>query len=150
MALVVVDWWAGVGYCIPFFPTIFVELGLKCYFMDDDVKICSITSFKVLFRLLFFSFLVCHTFDVLSIYREIEKEEFKKVMALMRAQNRQGAQHRDGLRTGLKFSGSVENGGLVEYFFGKDGKDPLQVDKFLQFMRDLHEEVSPLLLLHQL
>lgn len=62
-------------------------------------------------------------------------------MALMRAQNRQGAQHRDGLRVGLKVSGSVENGGLVEYFFGKDGKARLQHDKFVQFMRDLHEEV---------
>lgn len=38
-------------------------------------------------------------------------------MALMRSHNRQGAQHRDGLRIGLKVGGSVENGGLLEYFF---------------------------------
>ncbi|PQQ03784.1 hypothetical protein Pyn_15697 [Prunus yedoensis var. nudiflora] len=49
---------------------------------------------------------------------KIDKEEFKKVMALMRACNRQGANHRHGIRPGLKFNGSVENGGLVEYFFG--------------------------------
>jgi hypothetical protein len=71
-------------------------------------------------------------------------------MALMRAHNRQGAQHRDGLRTGLKCHGSVENGGLVEYFFGKDGKERLQHDKFFQFMLDLHDEVSRLPLLHKL
>ena len=61
----------------------------------------------------------------------------------MRARNRQGAQHRNGLRTGLKVSGSVENGGLVERFFGKDGNEHLHDDKFIQFMRDLHDEVSP-------
>lgn len=60
----------------------------------------------------------------------------------MRAQNRQGAFHRDGLRTGLKISGSVENGGLVEYFFGEDGRACLQHDKFVQFLRELHNEVS--------
>ncbi|KAK9280273.1 hypothetical protein L1049_013961 [Liquidambar formosana] len=79
---------------------------------------------------------------------EIDRDEFKKVMALMRAQNRQGAQHRDGLRVGLKVSGSVENGGLVEYFFGKDGKARLQHDKFVQFMRDLHEEILKLEFAH--
>lgn len=64
------------------------------------------------------------------------------MMALMRACNRQGANHRHGIRTGLKFNGSVENGGLVEYFFGKDGKDCLQLDKFVKFLRDLQDEVS--------
>ena len=63
------------------------------------------------------------------------------MMSLMRAHNRQGAHHRDGLRFGLKSAGSVENGGLLEYFFGKDGKAKLQHEKFLQFMRDLHDEV---------
>ena len=66
-------------------------------------------------------------------------------MALMRASNRQGSVHRDGLRIGLKVTGSVENGGLVEFFFGKDGKARLQHDKFFQFMRNLQDEVSPLL-----
>ncbi|KAK4600682.1 hypothetical protein RGQ29_010365 [Quercus rubra] len=75
---------------------------------------------------------------------EIDKKEFKKVMALMRARNRQGAQHRDGLRTGLKANGSVENGGLVECFFGKDGNEHLQHDKFIRFMRDLHDEILKL------
>ena len=74
--------------------------------------------------------------------REIDKEEFKKVMALMRLQNRQGAKHRDGLRTGFKVSGSVENGGLVDFFFGKDGTDRLKVEKFVKFLVELHEEVD--------
>ncbi|CAK7353804.1 unnamed protein product [Dovyalis caffra] len=52
----------------------------------------------------------------------------------------QGAVHRDGLRTGLKVHGSVENGGLVKCFFGKDGKASLEHDRFVQFMRDLNNE----------
>ncbi|KAE9603697.1 putative EF-hand domain pair protein [Lupinus albus] len=79
---------------------------------------------------------------------EIDKEEFKKVMALMRSHNRQGVKHRNGLRTGLKVDGSVENGGLVEYFFGKDGKGCLSHDKFIKFMRDLHDEVLRLEFAH--
>lgn len=59
----------------------------------------------------------------------------------MRSYNRQGASHNNGLRIGLKVGGSIENGGLVEYFFGKDGKGCLQLDKFVQFLRDLHDEV---------
>ncbi|KAM7275751.1 hypothetical protein ACFE04_017617 [Oxalis oulophora] len=79
---------------------------------------------------------------------EIDREEFKKVMALMRAQNRQGACHRHGRRTGLKLNGAVENGGLVPYFFGKDGKTRLQHDKFIQFMRDWHDELLTLEFAH--
>lgn len=73
------------------------------------------------------------------------------MMTLMRSHTRQGNIHRDGRRAGHKLRGSVENGGLLEYFFGRDGKNILQYDKFVQFLRDLHEEVcissppSPLL-----
>ncbi|MED6209238.1 hypothetical protein PIB30_052762 [Stylosanthes scabra] len=79
---------------------------------------------------------------------KINKEEFKKVMALMRAHHRQGVHHRDGLRTGLKVNDSVENGGLLEYFFGKDGNECLQHDKFVQFLRDLQEEILRLEFAH--
>uniref|UniRef100_A0A0D9W6U6 EF-hand domain-containing protein n=1 Tax=Leersia perrieri TaxID=77586 RepID=A0A0D9W6U6_9ORYZ len=72
---------------------------------------------------------------------EIDKEEFKKVMALMRSYNRQGATHRDGLRTGLKVSQPVENGGVVEYFFGNDGDEPLHYEKFTNFLKGLHDEI---------
>ncbi|XP_019415127.1 PREDICTED: calcium uptake protein 1, mitochondrial isoform X2 [Lupinus angustifolius] len=89
-----------------------------------------------------------NTDDLISFKEEIDKEEFKKVMALMRSHNRQGVQHRNGLRTGLKVNGSVENGGLVEYFFGKDGKGCLSHDKFIKFMRDLHDEVLRLEFAH--
>lgn len=72
---------------------------------------------------------------------EIDKQEFKKVMALMRSQNRQGANHRDGRRLGVK--SSIENGGLLEYFFGKDGNACLQHGRFVEFLRHLHDEVCP-------
>ena len=79
--------------------------------------------------------------------REIDMEEFKKVMSLMRAQNRQGATHRDGQRQGLNVAEPVENGGLLEYFFGKDGKACLQHDRFVQFLSDLHDEVRKFFML---
>ncbi|XP_054806118.1 calcium uptake protein, mitochondrial-like [Prosopis cineraria] len=59
----------------------------------------------------------------------IDKQEFNKVMALMRSQ------HRQGDVTG------VEDGGLLQYFFGKEGKDCLNIEKFGQFLRDLHDEI---------
>ncbi|KAH8481740.1 hypothetical protein H0E87_029290, partial [Populus deltoides] len=79
---------------------------------------------------------------------QIDREEFKKVMGLMRAQNRQGAGHRDGRRFGLKVAEPVENGGLLEYFFGKDGRTCLQHERFVQFLRDLHEEILRLEFAH--
>ncbi|XP_011017911.1 PREDICTED: calcium uptake protein 1 homolog, mitochondrial-like [Populus euphratica] len=79
---------------------------------------------------------------------QIDREEFKKVMGLMRAQNRQGAGLRDGRRFGLKVAEPVENGGLLEYFFGKDGRTCLQHERFVQFLRDLHDEILRLEFAH--
>ncbi|KAF7833889.1 calcium uptake protein, mitochondrial-like [Senna tora] len=62
---------------------------------------------------------------------EIDKQEFNKVMALMRTQNRQVCDQ----------ASPVEDGGLLEYFFGKDGKDCLKLERFRQFLRDLHHEI---------
>jgi calcium uptake protein 1, mitochondrial len=61
-------------------------------------------------------------------------------MTLMRSFNRQGASHKDGLCFGRKVGQSVEDGGLVEYF-GKDGSEHLQYDKFSDFLNQLHDEV---------
>ncbi|CAJ1973689.1 unnamed protein product [Sphenostylis stenocarpa] len=74
---------------------------------------------------------------------EIDKEEFKNVMQSMQSHTRQGRHHGDGGRTDL-----VENGGLVEYLFGKDGKGRLKHDKFVQFIRDLHDEIVRLEFAH--
>lgn len=60
----------------------------------------------------------------------------------MRSQNRYGANHRGGKRKmELKAAESGDNSGLLEYFFGKDGNNKLQHERFVQFLRDLHEEV---------
>lgn len=79
---------------------------------------------------------------------EIDREEFKKVMSLMRTQNRQGARHRDGRRLGFRVVEPVENGGLLEHFFGKDGKTCLQHGRFVQFLRDLQDEIIRLEFAH--
>jgi hypothetical protein len=78
----------------------------------------------------------------LFFFREIEREEFKKVMELMRDYNRQGKAQRNGLRTGLKVNRSVENSGLMQFFFGEDGNGKLKYDTFVEFLRGLHEEVQ--------
>ncbi|KAH9311458.1 hypothetical protein KI387_026493, partial [Taxus chinensis] len=75
---------------------------------------------------------------------EIDREEFRKVMKLMRAKHRQGVAHRDGRRSGFKVEDSVENGGLLQFFFGKDGKNRLQLVEFERFIRDLHKEIIKL------
>ena len=59
------------------------------------------------------------------ILREIDKE----------------ASHRDGLRIWLKVGQPVEHGGLLEYFFGKDGSENLHYEKFSNFLKQLHDEV---------
>ena len=86
-----------------------------------------------------FVFDITFMFLMYFLNREIDREEFNKVMALMRAQKRQGAQYKDGKRLGQK---AVEKGGLLEYFFGKDGKTCLRHETFVQFLRDLHNEVN--------
>ncbi|AQK44624.1 calcium-binding EF hand family protein [Zea mays] len=74
-------------------------------------------------------------------FRVIDREEFKKVMSLMRSFNRQGSTHKDGLRIGLKVGQPVENGGVVEYFFGSDGNEPLHCVRFSNFLKELHDEI---------
>ncbi|KAG9450216.1 hypothetical protein H6P81_010181 [Aristolochia fimbriata] len=88
------------------------------------------TSFSVAFKM----------FDI-DHNGEIALEEFKKVMVLMQSFNRQGARHKNGKRHVLKAQKHVENGGLLEYFFGKDGNGNLQHEKFVHFLKDLHDEI---------
>ncbi|XP_058223317.1 calcium uptake protein, mitochondrial-like isoform X2 [Rhododendron vialii] len=85
---------------------------------------------------------------LISFKEEIKRDEFKNIMGLMRAHNRQGALHRDGLRAGIRVGSSVENGGLVEYFFGTDGKKCLRHESFVQFLRSLHDEMVRLEFAH--
>ncbi|XP_014504527.1 calcium uptake protein, mitochondrial [Vigna radiata var. radiata] len=131
---------------------------LRCppseFFMLFDVNNDGLISFK---EYIFFvtllsipesSFTVAFKMFDINNNGEISKEEFKKVMALMRSRHRQGVHHRDGLRTGLKVNHSVEDGGLVEYFFDKDGNGCLQHDKFVKFLRDLHDEILRLEFAH--
>ncbi|KAK7377206.1 hypothetical protein VNO80_02627 [Phaseolus coccineus] len=131
---------------------------LRCppseFFMLFDVNNDGLISFK---EYIFFvtllsipesSFTVAFKMFDVNNNGEISKEEFKKVMALMRSRHRQGVHHRDGLRTGLKVNDSVEDGGLVEYLFDKDGNGCLQHDKFVKFLRDLHDEILRLEFAH--
>ncbi|KAK2392094.1 calcium uptake protein, mitochondrial [Trifolium repens] len=75
---------------------------------------------------------------------EIDKEEFKRVVTSMRSHSRHGVHRRDELLT----DASIENGRMVEYLFGKDGKGRLKHDKFVKFISDLHDEILRLEFVH--
>ncbi|KAL9330852.1 hypothetical protein ACSQ67_000462 [Phaseolus vulgaris] len=107
---------------------------LRCppseFFMLFDVNNDGLISFK---EYIFFvtllsipesSFTVAFKMFDVNNNGEINKEEFKKV------------------------NDSVEDGGLVEYFFDKDGNGGLQHDKFVKFLRDLHDEILRLEFAH--
>nr|GEU74782.1 calcium uptake protein, mitochondrial [Tanacetum cinerariifolium] len=117
------------------------------FFMLFDVNNDGLISFK---EYIFFvtllsipesSFAVAFKMFDIDNDGEIDREEFKKVMTLMRSYNRQGAFLKGGRRAGHRVGGHVENGGVVEYFFGEDGNKRLQHEKFVQFLRDLHHEM---------
>lgn len=80
---------------------------------------------------------------LIFLIREIDRDEFKKVMALMRSYNRQGAAYKFNGHSniGQNIGESMENCGVVEHFFGKDGTRRLQYERFVEFLRDLHNEV---------
>ncbi|KAK4785712.1 hypothetical protein SAY86_002401 [Trapa natans] len=104
------------------------------------------TSFSIAFKM----------FDI-DNSGEIDSDEFKKVMNLMRSPKRSyGNSHHNhrgstGKRKLMEIKAadqSNENSGLLEYFFGKDGNKKLQHDIFVQFLRDLHEEILRLEFAH--
>ena len=70
--------------------------------------------------------------------RTIDKAEFQKMMEAMRSRTKQVVRTHESLRTHEKI---VDDSGLIEFFFGKDGKKLLKHEEFEQFLRKLHEEV---------
>ncbi|XP_062078230.1 calcium uptake protein, mitochondrial-like [Humulus lupulus] len=107
---------------------------------DGLISFAEYLFFVTLLRIPDSSFSVAFKMFDLDNNGEIDREEFCKLMALMRAQTREGAQYKDGRRLWPK-AVSTENGGLLVYFFGKDGKNPLRHEIFDQFLRDLHNEI---------
>ncbi|GAQ80438.1 hypothetical protein KFL_000540150 [Klebsormidium nitens] len=93
-----------------------------------------------------------HTFD-LDQSGMVDKDEFKSVMAVLRKQSKAGQRNRGGLRflsgkSPPRLGTSVDEGGVVEYFFGKDGKQCLTLEAFQKFMAELQEEITRLEFAH--
>lgn len=70
-----------------------------------------------------------------------------QVMATLRKQTSAGQRNRGGLRflsgkTPPRLGTSVDEGGVVEYFFGRDGKQCLTLEAFQRFMAELQAEVK--------
>lgn len=71
---------------------------------------------------------------------EVDHGEFSKVQAILRNQTSIGTKHRNHGNTG-----SIDHGmssALSSFFFGKDGKEKLTVQRFLDFQRELHTEIN--------
>lgn len=64
------------------------------------------------------------------------------MMELMRDYSRQGKAQGNSFRSGSRMNRSAENSGLIQFFFGEDGNGKLKYDTFVEFLRDLHEEVQ--------
>lgn len=60
--------------------------------------------------------------ETVSYFREIKKEEFKKVMRFLLANNRKGIAQCDGLPIGPKVNNSVNNGGTLKYIVHNNPK----------------------------
>lgn len=71
---------------------------------------------------------------------EVSPEEFEKVQNILFSMTQTGMRHRDHAVTGSVLSAHV-NSGIKEYFFGKDLKKRLTVQRFIEFQRNLQQEV---------
>ncbi|XP_053386036.1 calcium uptake protein 1, mitochondrial-like isoform X2 [Mercenaria mercenaria] len=70
---------------------------------------------------------------------EVDHAEFARISDILRNQTSVGKRHRDHAVTGnvVKDIGSA----LTTYFFGSDGKKKLTVQEFIQFQKELQNEV---------
>ncbi|XP_045804899.1 calcium uptake protein, mitochondrial-like isoform X2 [Trifolium pratense] len=76
----------------------------------------------------------------------IPESSFSAVFKMFDMDNdgRHGVHRRDERLT----DASIEDGRMVEYLFGKDGKGRLKHDKFVKFISDLHDEILRLEFVH--
>uniref|UniRef100_T1INV9 EF-hand domain-containing protein n=1 Tax=Strigamia maritima TaxID=126957 RepID=T1INV9_STRMM len=73
---------------------------------------------------------------------DVDYEEFEKVQTIIRNQTSIGSRHRDHANTGSTFKGV--NSALTTYFFGGNHKKKLTIEKFLDFQRQLQNEILSL------
>jgi Ca2+-binding EF-hand superfamily protein len=63
---------------------------------------------------------------------QLDKEEFEKVQELLLNQSNVGQKHRDHSTVNSSFRKGGTSA-LVKHFFGSDGKQKLDVERFLKF-----------------
>lgn len=88
---------------------------------------------------------------------DVDADEFNKVATLIRNQSSVGSRHRDHANTGNTFKVLIKsisrfhfdfiqgvNSALSTYFFGKDLREKLTIEKFLTFQHQLQAEILSL------
>ncbi|KAI1719725.1 EF-hand domain pair domain-containing protein [Ditylenchus destructor] len=83
--------------------------------------------------------LAFHVYD-LNGDGELDEFEFSKVQELVLKQSNVGQRHRDHV-TGTGSFRAKKSSAITKYFFGPDGKDKLNIEKFLKFQHDLHRDI---------
>merc|ERR1719431_1054042 len=72
----------------------------------------------------------------------VDCAEFEKVQNILRSRTTVGKRHRDHSNTGNVLKPIQP--ALTSYFFGKEEKEKLTVDKFIRFQKKLQEEILKL------
>ncbi|KAI6224307.1 Calcium uptake protein 1, mitochondrial [Aphelenchoides fujianensis] len=68
---------------------------------------------------------------------QLDKEEFERVQELLLQHSFVGQKHPTAVSTLRRSSSSA----LVKHFFGEDGRQKLDVQRFLKFQKDLHRDI---------
>ncbi|KAF7638595.1 hypothetical protein Mgra_00001973 [Meloidogyne graminicola] len=72
---------------------------------------------------------------------ELDRQEFERVQELILSQSNIGQRHRDHITGTGTFTKSGKNSAITRYFFGSDNLQKLNINKFLQFQKDLHYDI---------
>ncbi|KAL7076102.1 hypothetical protein ACQ4LE_004776 [Meloidogyne hapla] len=72
---------------------------------------------------------------------ELDRQEFERVQELILSQSNIGQRHRDHITGTGTFTKSGKHSAITRHFFGSDNLQKLNIDKFLQFQKDLHYDI---------
>uniref|UniRef100_A0A915MIU2 EF-hand domain-containing protein n=1 Tax=Meloidogyne javanica TaxID=6303 RepID=A0A915MIU2_MELJA len=72
---------------------------------------------------------------------ELDRQEFERVQELILSQSNIGQRHRDHITGAGTFTKSGKHSAITRHFFGYDNLQKLNIDKFLEFQKNLHYDI---------